>query len=276
MKIRRCTKKALATAVGFAFTAAMPLSLASHDDDELELDESFVYIELNAFDKDLGFHSKIDGDAWKRMTYENDKGRRILDIRTRGGLRRQGLTELFFESAEPTFDQVSIARFLARFPEGEYEMEGRTIKRKEIEGEHDFSHTMAAPAIPTLTDEDNEPWDCEESEGEVTLTWDHVTTAYSNPVDDRDGLLGGGAALTGNDQVVLYKLVVERADNDEAVPPQPLLVYSFDIVPPLGGGVVSWTVPEEITELEGELKWEIVVRTGSHNQTTYEGCVVEQ
>ena len=58
---------------------------------------------------------------------EDQNERRILSINVRSRLRRQGLTELFFESAEPPFDELSPEEFFARFPEGTYEVEGRTL-----------------------------------------------------------------------------------------------------------------------------------------------------
>ena len=42
----------------------------------------------------------------------------ILLLRASGRLARQGLTELFFESAEPPFDELPPTGFFRRFPEG--------------------------------------------------------------------------------------------------------------------------------------------------------------
>ena len=46
----------------------------------------------------------------------------MLDIRLSRRLKRQGLTELFFESAEPTFDELDPDDFFDRFPEADYEV----------------------------------------------------------------------------------------------------------------------------------------------------------
>ena len=84
-----------------------------------DFEESDIYFELNDTDGDLGIHALIDGDACRTLVIENPDGRRELSISLNGGMRRQGLTELFFESAEPSFDDLGPARFLRRFPEGE-------------------------------------------------------------------------------------------------------------------------------------------------------------
>src|SRR3970282_2932761 len=73
-----------------------------------------------------------------------------MTLRTGGRLWRQGLTELFFESTEPPFDELPPARFFKRFPEGTYEIEGRTLDGLELESEVDISHTMPAPAVVTV------------------------------------------------------------------------------------------------------------------------------
>jgi hypothetical protein len=88
------------------------------DEDELEFEEANIYLELNDTDGDLGIHGLIDGDAWKSLRIEDPNEGVLMTAWIRGKLRRQGMTEFFFESAEPTFDEVSPAQFFRRFPEG--------------------------------------------------------------------------------------------------------------------------------------------------------------
>ncbi len=110
-------------------TAVMTIpTLAFAEEEELELSEAQLYFELNDTDGDLGIHGKADGDAWKRMKIEAPNERTLLDIRVKSRLRRQGLTELFFESAEPTFDELDPEVFFDRFPEGVYEWEGQDAR----------------------------------------------------------------------------------------------------------------------------------------------------
>ena len=111
--------------------AAAPLALA-HDEDEEEedaipYDEAELFFELNNTDGDLGIHALIDGDAWKKLKIKNSDGKSLLKIEAKGRLRAQGLTEIFFESAEPTFDELDPADFFLRFPVGEYVISGKTV-----------------------------------------------------------------------------------------------------------------------------------------------------
>ena len=87
--------------------AAPELWADDDDDDEIPFDEAELFFELNNTDGDLGIHALIDGDAWKRLEIEDPRERKMLDIKVKGRLRRQGLTEIFFESAEPTFDELA-------------------------------------------------------------------------------------------------------------------------------------------------------------------------
>lgn len=275
---RLIAREVAAAALGLGLAAGLPAASvkAQEDEDELELDEAFIYLELNAFDQDLGIHGKLDGEAWKLMTIQAPDGRRIMLVRAGGGLREQGLTELFFESDEPEIPvEITVAEVLDRAPEGEYEFEGLTIDEAEIEGEWELSHVMAAPAEATVTVEDGE-WECtgDNPSEDVTFEWDEVTKAYDDDEVDPEGLLGDGADLAGDDEVVLYTLVVERDEDEESG--LPLLVYSVDLPPAAAeNGLFSIAVPAEFFSFGGVYKWEIIVRTGTHNQTSFEGCITE-
>ena len=103
-----------------ALLIASPLSWADDDEDEeIPYDEAELFFELNNTDGDLGIHALIDGDGWKKLSIEDPMERKMLNVRVKGRLRRQGLTEFFFESAEPIFADLPPAVFFARFPEGE-------------------------------------------------------------------------------------------------------------------------------------------------------------
>ena len=86
-------------------------------------DEAHVFFELNNTDGDLGIHSLIDGDAWDKLIIRDPDLNSLLKINVKGKLKKQGLTELFFESAEPPFesdepDEVTLSpkKFFKRFP----------------------------------------------------------------------------------------------------------------------------------------------------------------
>ena len=66
----------------------------------------------------------------EKLTIEDPNGKNILRVKVGGRLKRQGLTEIFFESAEPTFDELSPQGFFNRFPKGTYEIEGKRSEEK--------------------------------------------------------------------------------------------------------------------------------------------------
>ncbi len=209
--------------------------------DEVELDEAEVFIEFNSTDGDFGIQFFWDGEPWRRMKCEGPDERKVLDVRIRRNLARQGMTEGFFESAEPSTAVLSMEQFLARFPEGEYEFEGRTLEGDEIEGETEFTHTLpAAPA--NLSPADGDEVDASEP---LVVSFDAVTTDL-----DGDPL-----------EPELYELIVETEDD---------ILRVFSIV--LGGDAAnpSVTIPPEFLSPETEYKFEVIVQEESGNRTIAE------
>ena len=138
----------LVPVVALILGAAAPELWANDDDDddEIPFDEAEFFFELNDTDGDLGIHALIDGDAWKRLTIEDPRERKMLDIKVKGRMRRQGLTEIFFESAEPDvrrtvepakFFQVVSRRVI-------YEIEGIRNARGRGTGERGGAHPRDA------------------------------------------------------------------------------------------------------------------------------------
>ncbi|MFN0007365.1 MAG: hypothetical protein ACKVXR_05605 [Planctomycetota bacterium] len=118
------------------------------DDEELELEVARIFFEYNSTDNDLGVHIFLDGEDWKKMKIEKPNGQKLFEVKGHGPYANLGMTELFFEGAEPSLDDVPLGQLLASFPEGEYEFEGRTVDGQEIEGEGELSHAIpAAPAV---------------------------------------------------------------------------------------------------------------------------------
>ncbi len=229
----------------------------SDDEKEVPFDEAVVLAELNDTDGDLGFHASIDGDAWRLLEIEDPGERVILRIRGRGRLRQQGLTQLFFESAEPTFDELTPEEFFARFPEGEYEVSGRATDGSELESDAVFTHLLPAPADgitvsgvsidPDLVDCDEPPPMVSEP---VVIAWDPIV--HSHPDIGR---------TDEPVEITRYQLVVEREEPT-------LLVYSVDLPPTL----TELEVPSGFTALGEVFKFEILAREATGNQTAVESC----
>jgi hypothetical protein len=214
-----------------------------------------VIAELNNTDGDLGFHSLIDGDAWKLVQMKDPNGRKILQVRPIRSLGRQGMTELFFESAEPTFDELSPGEFFDRFPEGEYEISGRTIDGKKLKSIAVFSHVMPAPPV-IFANDDPMPEDCDAGPvpevadpDSIIISWDPVTTSHPD-IGEADVEI----------EVEFYEVVVEREE--------PALKFTVDLPP----DVTTLQLPPGLATPGDRFKGEVLVREGSGNQTATESC----
>ena len=295
--------KQLPIAAATAAIMTLPLSAQGYwwhngDEEEVEFEEAQLYFELNDTDGDLGIHGKADGDAWKQVKIEGPEGdreRTILNIIARSGVRRQGLTELFFESAEPTFDELDPGVFFNRFPQGLYEWEGRTLDYAEIEGEVYLSHIIpAAPVIASiggLESDDNPGFEDDEGElekvcwegvgqtadGGVIVEWEPVTESHFDKWSVLPQPLLDGEApkiplgVGGSVEVLYYEFVAEIDDTE---------FKSTTVVDP---GVTTWTIPadfillaepDEETGLR-EIKVEIIVRVESGEFTDEDGEIVD-
>jgi hypothetical protein len=254
--------------------ASAPGVWAEEDENEFEVAE--LFFELNNTDGDLGIHALVDGGPWKKLEIEDPRDRDMLDIYVKGRLRRQGLTEIFFESAEPTFDELPPERFFRRFPEGTYEIEGITLEGEELENEVELTHLMPAPAdgIRLSGDAINLEYVNCEDEDTIPVVTDRPVTISWDPVTDSHPEIG----RTGEEvEIVNYELVVEvewevMVDGELE---EFTSVFSI-ILPP---SQTSVTIPEElidigVEEADGEFKYEILAREESYNQTAVESCFV--
>src|SRR6185503_14048981 len=82
-----------------------------------KLEISRIYWEYNSSANDLGVHVSLDGEDWRKLKIINPAGRTIFEVEGRGPYRMLGMTELFFEGAEPNLDDFPLENLLARFPE---------------------------------------------------------------------------------------------------------------------------------------------------------------
>jgi hypothetical protein len=106
-------------------------------------DDAEVFFEFNTTDNDLGFQLFLDAAGWQKVVLTNPNGEQLGRIVAEGNLADLGITELRFESAEPSPSQV-----LNKFPEGEYKLRGQTVDGavlfSKVELSHDF---LPAPTI---------------------------------------------------------------------------------------------------------------------------------
>lgn len=224
------------------------------EEEEEEFDEARLYFELNNTDGDLGFHGLIDGENWVHLEIDNPLGTELFDLKLDNQLKVQRLTELFFESTEPTFDNLDPTVFFARFPEGQYEIEASLGDGGELSSEATVTHLIPAPPanvtvnglpvsvgcesdIPTV----NEP---------VTVAWDPVT--QSHPALGRTG---------EPVEIVRYELVIEVEDVDNA-----------EYVQIMQADQTSATIPTLPHASPNLFKVEVLAREENDNQTATEAC----
>jgi hypothetical protein len=256
----------LVPVVALILGAAAPELWAGNydDDDEIPFDVAELFFELNDTDGDLGIHALVDGDAWKYLEIEDPRDRKMLNIIVRGRLRRQGLTELFFESAEPSFDELLPQKFFRRFPEGEYDIEGITLEGEERESEVWLSHVLPAPPAPTVNGnmmavqcDDEEPdYDATVVNAPVTIEWPAVTESHPD-------LGKEGEVVIHNYEVVVEKELVVNGEE---------FTSKFSVILP--PDQTSMTIPSEFINEGDEFKYEVLAREESYNQTAVESCFV--
>lgn len=113
----------------------------------LRFTEIDVFAEINRTDGDAAFLMTVAAeDNWRRVSLRDPRGRRVLDLSSRGTLARQGLIGLELESGERAFDELPLSKFKARFPRGRYTFRGTTASGRRIVGSARLSHSFPGGA----------------------------------------------------------------------------------------------------------------------------------
>jgi hypothetical protein len=236
--------------VALVLIAATP-AIAASDDEPFDVAE--IFFELNHTDGDLGLHGFVDGDAWKQLTIGRPKKSSLLQVTVQGRLKQQGMTELFFESAEPGFDELSPDQFFERFPEGTYVVKGVTLDGEKLKSEVEISHVMPAPAgnieisgVSAAENCDADPLPAVSPP--IVISWDPVTTSHPDIGAD------------GDVEIAEYELVLEFEDGG--------LEMSVHLPP----SVTAMEVPSAFIGLADSFKFEILARDVNGNRTAVESC----
>jgi hypothetical protein len=104
-----------------------------------------IIIEVNGTAGDGGIQISVDGEGWKELEVLDPNGREVFEVEGSGDVGQTGVTELFFESAEPSFEDLPLDQLLARFPEGRYTFRGRTVGGESLFGWAPLSTTFQRP-----------------------------------------------------------------------------------------------------------------------------------
>lgn len=174
-------------------TAAPQASAKKKEKEEVPLEIAKIYFEYNSSGNDLGVHVFLDGEDWKEIKIFNPCGKVIFKVEGKQAYKELGMTELFFEGAEPNLDDVPLEDLLEMFPEGEYEFEGRTVDGAEIEGEAFLSHAIADGPVVSADDVVGDM---------LVIEWDEVDS-HPDGFPDEEIEIVGYQILVGSFQVTL-------------------------------------------------------------------------
>jgi hypothetical protein len=147
-----------------------------------KFEQSLIFIEYNSTDNDLGFHVFLDAEDWKTVKIVNPDGVTIFEASGKGpyGLLNRGLSEMFFEGAEPSLDDVPLDDLLALFPEGRYDFIATKADGTRLTGKSTFSH--AIPAGPVASAEVNGD--------SIVIRWEPVTGPPAGFPNERIQIVG--------------------------------------------------------------------------------------
>ena len=151
-----------------------------------------IFIEYNSSANDLGFHVALDGEDWRSLKIVNPNGRTIFEVAGRSGFRNLGMTELFFEGAEPSLDEVPLEELLALFPEGDYTFTGTTVDGVPLVSKATLTHAIPSGprASAAMTDDS------------VTIRWQPQASPPQG-FPDRQVQIVGYQVIVGSFQVTL-------------------------------------------------------------------------
>ena len=203
----------------------------------IPLKDARMKIELNATDRDVGIQLFIDADPWRRMDVFDPNGATVFSAITSGRVGLQGGTELFLESAEPNFNQLSLAAFLNRFPAGDYRIQGEGLAGEILLGSARFSHNI--PQGPQLLSPGE---GAEVDQNNTVVRWNSVPAPNGSPI-------------------VGYQVLVVKPNSGLAALPKIIL----DVMMP--ATATSMAIPGGFLLAGSEYEWEVLAIESGGNQT---------
>ncbi len=207
-----------------------------------------LIIEYNSTDGDLGVHGAFDDDGWSELCVFDPSGRPIVVVDPRRQLNDLTMAGIFFESREPPLSEFSMADLAAAFPEGRYEVRGKSFDGTTLRGRALFTHDVPAP--PTITSP--EIADVPDQTGtpvprdDLVVGWDPVTeTTTGEPV-----------AISG------YEVIITKEVEDD---PHGFSRPTYDVHVPATQNTLR--VPTEFLEPDTVYELEVLALERSGNQT---------
>ncbi|MBM2821479.1 MAG: hypothetical protein HW413_225 [Thermoleophilia bacterium] len=215
-----------------------PGATASEQREVIKLKDARLKFEINATDGDGGVQVFIDADSWKTMSILDPGGRRIFSSTTEGRMAKQGGTELFLESAEPPFSELSIEQLLDRFPKGTYGFRGTGLDGQAYVGSARLTHNI--PDGPKLISPLKA--DGPQSPAKTVVRWNAVAPPNGSPI-------------------IGYQVLVVRPDTGLKALPTVVL----DVMMPPSAR--SMAIPPGFLQPNAEYEWEVLAIEKGGNQT---------
>ena len=219
-----------------AATVALASGLVTLEASAIQLSQTAIFFEINDTDGDAGVQIFLDGEGWDRMQVFDPDGNKILDVRAEGSVGLQGITELFLESAEPSFEEQPLEELLALFPEGNYRFNGTTTEGVALRGMARLTHALPDAPLLVLPVEDDDSV----NPANTVIEWQLAPDPPGS-------------------KIVRYQVVVEREKPS-------LRVFTADV----GPATTSVTVPPEFMEPGTAYKFEVLAIETSGNRTISE------
>ncbi len=233
--IRKVTVVSIAMAVLVAAWLSAP---ADAGREVVKFKDARMKIEVNDTDGDAGVQVFLDSDPWKWIEIHHPNGGLLFESETAGIFNEQGGTELFLESGEPSFEEVSFEEFLARFPEGRYRFRGEGVDGERFVGIATLTHDV--PAGPLLVSP---------LEGGPLVDPDAAVVRWE-PVDPPNG-----------SPIIAYQVIIVLPATGLAALP----TIALDVMMP--PTATSLAVPQGFLRRDTEYEWEVLAIEKSGNQT---------
>jgi hypothetical protein len=240
MKRHRSTRMLsvfLTAIVALVLTVAAPAGWAKSKV-AIPFETAKIIFEFNSSGPDLGIQITLDGEPWNKITIVDPNGRTIFDVQGKGVLKKFGLTELFVESNEPNFADMSKEEILDLFPEGEYKFSGTTVEGDSLVGTATLTHNI--PDGPVIVS----PTPSTVVGTNLVITWNAVTTP---------------AGIN----IVSYQVIV--GSFQVTVPATSAVSQSVTVPPEFVGSLAAGLQPFEVLAIEA-----------GGNQTITEGSFTKQ
>ena len=204
----------------------------------VKIADARLKFEINDTDHDGGVQVFLDAEQWKRMSIFDPKGRRIFTTITDGIMGMQGGTELFMESAEPTFEELPLDQLLERWPAGRYEFRGVGLDGETLRGAARLTHDLpAGPALVSPIEGDRR-----QDPNDTVVRWKRVPPANGSPI-------------------IGYQVLVVRPDTGMKALPN----VTLDVMMPPTADRLR--VPRGFLESGTEYEWEVLAIEEGGNQT---------